>query len=175
MHWSMAEVAPTARPVMKRVQRARGNALTLKKAWRLVQEVVRFLEKGRTRPTVGREERQVGQIPSLGWAMMQPQAPQRGSSLGSVEGLDRAAPRAAMIRRTKARKPARAMRINGRVIGMGIVIAGVFVGNIGVLLLYLSGLAVGYPGGRAPQARRVNGAMSRFNSLPASGRYRGRS
>src|SRR6267142_56611 len=106
----MASVAAIARPAMPRVQSAKGNALTLKKAWRAVQDGVRFLENGRTRPTTEREQRQVGQIPSLGWAMMQPQAPQRGSSLGSELGLDLAAPTRAMMSRRKATSPARAMR-----------------------------------------------------------------
>src|SRR2546423_7844356 len=102
----MAKVPPMASPTMARVHSARGNALILKKACRAVQEGVRFLENGRTRPTTEREQRQVGQTPSLALTTMQPQAPQRGSSLGSVEGLDLAAPRAAMRRRTTTRNPA---------------------------------------------------------------------
>src|SRR4051812_40070398 len=90
---------------MKSVHRASGKALILKNAWRDVQPVVRLLEKGRTMPTEESGERQVGQIPSAGWARMQPHAPQRGSSLGSLLGRERRRPMRAMTRNMNARKP----------------------------------------------------------------------
>src|SRR5882762_4380059 len=98
---------------MPRVQIANGNALILKKACRAVQDGVRFLENGRTSPTPAREEPQVAQFNLPESATMQPQAPQRGSSLGSEEGRDRTAPRAAMMSRTKLTNPASAIRIIG--------------------------------------------------------------
>src|SRR5438876_10208225 len=102
-----------ARPVIKSVQRARGSAVILKKAWREVQPGVRFFEKGRTMPTAERGERQVGQIPSAGWARMQPHAPQRGSSFGSLLGRERTAPMRAMRRKMTKTNPANARRVKG--------------------------------------------------------------
>src|SRR5687768_8356804 len=109
----MAIVPPTVRPVMTRVQRAGGRAVTLRKAWRAVHDEVRCFEKGMTRPTRGMEQRQVGQMVSLGLATMHPHAPQRGSCSGLDDGFDLKAPRRARIKRTNTANAARATKING--------------------------------------------------------------
>src|SRR5258706_10093872 len=98
---------------MPRVHSAKGSALILKKACRFVQRAVLFFENGSTSPTIDREEPHVAQFNLPESATMQPQAPQRGSSLGSEEGLDRTAPRAAMMSRTKLTSAASAIRIIG--------------------------------------------------------------
>src|SRR5688572_20374901 len=125
----MAMVPPIARPVMLNVQRARGRALTLRKAWRAVHRDVRRLENGITRPTEERGERQVEQTKSVGLATMQPHAPQRGSFSGPETGFDPVAPISAMIKKMSTSNPAKAIRIKGRDNCREVGIAESFVGS----------------------------------------------